>query len=269
MSEKLASSFQRRRRTRLLTKFSLFLLAFILFLGGILAAGENTFTIKEVSAEGAFRVNEKDLINASKEYLRQKKLLFLTKANHLFFDSDDMAEYLKKNFAPIEEILIERNFFKRGLRIVITERKAWAVWCQNSCFYLDNQGVLFQPAPRLFGELILKIADERPGDFHSGGQILNGEFFNSFKLFMEELASVQKIAVLSVRITPDNSFWLETAAGWQILLDSETDFNRAKENLKLFADSSALKEKLDNLDYIDLRFPDKGFYKFNTGILSL
>lgn len=262
MSEKLALGLKRRRRTRLLIRASVFLLALILFLGGILAIAESSFAIKEVSAKGASRINEKDLIAASKEYLEQEKFVFLTQANAFFFDSDFLAEELKKRFAPIEEISTERDFFQRGLQIVITERKAWAVWCQNACFYLDNQGVLFQAAPRLFGGLILKIADERPGDFQSGDQILNGEFFNLFKNFVEEIAKVQGITVLNVRITSDNSFWLETAAGWQILLDSETDFSRAKENLKLFADSAALKEKMGTLDYIDLRFSDKGFYKF-------
>lgn len=262
MSEKLASSFKRRRRTRLLVKFSVFLLVFILFLSAVLGIGENAFGINGVSAKGASRVGENNLIAVSKEYLKQEKFLFLTQANALFFDSDDMAEHLKKKFAPIEEVLIKRDFFKRGIRIEISERKAWAVWCRDSCFYLDNQGVLFQEAPRLFGELILKITDERPNDFHLSDQILNGEFFNSFETFVREIGEAHGVTVININITPDRSFWLETTGGWKILIDAETDFGRAKENLKLFADSAALKEKLGELDYIDLRFPDKGFYKF-------
>ena len=262
MSQKTVSNFKRRQRTRLSLKIFLAFLAFSGILGLSLLSVERAFKIKDISVSGASRA-EKDRVGESvRNFLDGKKAIFLSRANPFFFDKDELADYLKKEFPPIETVLVERDFLDKKLNLTLNERKGWAVWCAKSCFYLDNQGVLFQPAPQFFGSLILKIADERPREFSQGEQILDGNFFFSFKKFIEDAEKTGNTSIKSIKITADHSFWLETASGWKILVDTGTDFARANENLKLFADSTALKEKLGELDYIDLRFPDKGFYKF-------
>src|SRR3990167_8753180 len=216
MSQKTVSNFKRRQRTRLSLKISLAFLVFSGILGLSLLSVERAFKIKDISVSGASRA-EKDRVGESvRNFLDEKKAVFLSRANPFFFDKDELADYLKKEFPPIETVLVERDFLDKKLNLTLNERKGWAVWCAKSCYYLDNQGVLFQPAPQFFGGLILKITDERPQDFNQGGQILDGSFFASFKKFIEDAEKTGKTAIRNIKITPNRSFWLESSAGWKI-----------------------------------------------------
>jgi len=261
MSRKTVSSFKRRQRARLLFKIVLTLLVFSAVFGFSSLSIERAFKIEDISISGASRVDENKLAEAVRILLDGKKAFFLSEANPFFFDAEELTDYLKKEFPAIEDISAERDFLEKRLILTLSERKGWAVWCAKSCYYLDNQGVLFQPAPQFFGGLILKITDERPQDFNQGGQILDGSFFASFKKFIEDAEKTGKTAIRNIKITPNRSFWLESSAGWKIFIDEETNLDKAVENLGLFLDSEAFKNASGSVDYIDLRFPDKGFLK--------
>ena len=47
-----------------------------------------------------------------------------------------------------------------------------------------------------------------------------------------------------------------------MIIDAETDIEKSLENLSLALRSGEIKEKSNALEYVDLRFPDKVFYKF-------
>jgi len=134
------------------------------------------------------------------------------------------------------------------------------VWCKSICFYADSAGVLFERAPQFFGDLILKIADERPDDFGPGERIMDLTTIEGVQKLTSQIKKNNGVSLKSITIKTENELWLYTDGGFRIIIDSGTDFDRAYENFTIFL-KSADKNKINKIEYIDLRFQDKTFYK--------
>ncbi len=67
--------------------------------------------------------------------------------------------------------------------------------------------------------------------------------------------------ITRVYIKEDNFFQLLTKEGWRILIDDKNEPQITYENLSL-ALKEKIKDKRKNLDYIDLRFGNKVYFKY-------
>lgn len=200
--------------------------------------------------------------NLKSEELQSFVLSSFTDTSPLFV-TNKLVDALKLSFPRIAEVDLRRNIFKRTLEIGIIERKSWAVWCsdgESACFYIDETGTLFREAPAFSGGLVLKISDNRGIPRQLGDQFLDTQFLKTLQDFIIELEHTRQSHVTNITITRDLAFWITLSEGWKVVLDTETDITQALGNLDIFL-TSAIKDSISNLDYIDLRFSSKGFYK--------
>ena len=80
--------------------------------------------------------------------------------------------------------------------------------------------------------------------------------------FNERSASNEQMRSLQFTIgEQDRTVHAITRAGWEILLLEDTDPEAAYKNLELALERE-IKDKIASLDYIDLRFGNRIFYKF-------
>lgn len=255
MSKEIALKFRRHKRALFLKRLFLTVAFFITVSIGLFFGAYKVLTVENIKVSGAERLSGEDIADYAKE-----------KQGPLFLDSAELVEALKAQFSIINNAEIGRNFWKRALEIQIEERENWAVWCgtdpinteKERCFYIDEEGIIFKESPQFSGQLFLKIKDGRAYEFKEGSRVIDENFFKNLRNFLGHLESSSKISVKSIEINDGPEFWLYS--DFKIIVDPQTDFERALENIALFLDS-AEKEKVGQIEYIDLRFKDKIFYK--------
>jgi cell division septal protein FtsQ len=261
---KIVNQSKRRQRARSTRKFIFFLVFGLIFSAAAFIALDKKFQISEIAVSGANPINSQKITEETEKILEERKFFIFSRKDIFLTGIDDLVSRLQKQFAIASEISISRDFWRKKLEIAILEREKWAVWCwKESCFYADSSGVIFREAPQFSGNLVLKILDQREEPVTLGSRILDENLLNKLQNFIKTAAEKQKITINSIEIYPDLLFKLVASDGWKIILDSQTDIKLAIENFPILI-GSAIKDRLNRLDYIDLRFPDKSFFKLKN-----
>ena len=188
-----------------------------------------------------------------------------------------------QKFPILKRITVIRDFSQK-LSVEIEERKPEAIWClsstsdliatstaptADSCAFVDEKGFIFGSAPLFSGTIFLKFFDER-GQSTSTGVILgkpagigkemiSDAEFQKLRAFKDLLVK-NDINIVKIILRDEGIYEVYSREGWYILLNAKNEPNPSFNNLKLVLDTQ-IKEKRQKLEYIDLRFGKKVFFK--------
>lgn len=231
------------------------------------------FEIKEVRIAGLKTISE-DILREKINMELSKKIYFFAGQNNLFlFPAKKIKASFLKGFPKMKEISIRRAL-PNLLEIEIAEREAVAIWCDlasspqaeqvdssQSCFFIDGEGIIFESAPLVQGNLIFKVNDglERK-NIMIGEEVLAKDFmsglFRSKGIFEEGLGAIfPEFSVL-----PENILEAKSSLGWKIIFDSSFNFDSQIQALKKILDEIKPEEK-EKLEYFDLRIKGRIYYK--------
>jgi hypothetical protein len=135
-----------------------------------------------------------------------------------------------------------------------------------SCSFMDENGFIFQPAPSFSGGIFVKFIDQRQATSSSienaaiGKETISEPELQKLLSF-EKLLGSQAITVSKIILKKNGEYEIYLKEGWYILLNSKNEPNPSFNNLLLVLDSN-IKEKRPQLEYIDLRFGNKVFFKY-------
>lgn len=275
----LRPSRQRRRRKSIL-KLNFFLLGIFLFLGGVVGFFYiPKFRIGEISIEGANVLDKEQLKEEIAGWLKGKFFKIFPYNNIFIFPQAGITAGLLQKFPVLKKISFTRDF-SRKLSVLVGERKAEALWCLNktstspdsgepastsasqggdSCAFVDENGFIFQPAPSFSGGIFLKFFDEREKTSDIGEEMISASEFQKLLSFKEFL-NQNNMDVSQIVLKDNGEYEVNLKEGWHILLNSKNEPNLSFNNLKLILDSN-IKEKRPRLEYVDLRFGNKVFFK--------
>lgn len=256
---------RRRRKKRRMLRVFIFLFFFaVIFAGLVYVSYLPRFRVRSLSFSGLESINQEKAENITKSFLASKRFLFLPADSIFILPSQQLKKELSANFLKIKDIIIDKDY-SGFLNIKIKERQLWAILCSgeeaSSCFYADDQGFLFQKAPVFNGNVIRRFLDLRGNNFGPGNTFLEPGQLNKIKYFVDKYESVYGGKITEVILEPEGIYKMQTDKGWDIIIDSQTGQEEAFENMQI-ALSSEIKEKADALNYIDLRFGNKIYYKF-------
>ncbi len=108
-------------------------------------------------------------------------------------------EDLTKKLATFK---IDKEFWKRKIVINISERHQKLIWCfksTDSCFWIDEDGVLFDKAPKTSGNLIYAITDEGNRKPEIGARVIDESLWLNLNKIITIIADLN-IAVDSLTI---------------------------------------------------------------------
>lgn len=233
----------------------------------VIAAGISLFYIPSLRASsvtftGLDALNEAKLREDISNILSQKYFLIFPKNNIVFLPRKEISSLLA-GILRIEEFSIETGLPSK-LEIKVKERKSWAIWCQktgeavSSCALSDKKGFVFAAAPIFSGSAVLKILDGRGVDYF-GKNFIAPKKLNEIAAFGERLEKRLGEEISAVEIINDDELHLVLKSGRYLKFDFETDLQKAFDNLVLTLKN--LKDSRNKLEYIDLRFQDKIFYR--------
>lgn len=233
------------------------------------------FRIVNVNLFGGVLVTEEDVQEKTFEYLGGSYFWLFPKNNSFIYPKSGLEKYLKDNFKRIDNIDISLKNFQR-LSIVITERKHFAIWCQGlpvanpdeeTCYFIDKNSTLFAPAPNFSGDAYFKYY----GLLTDAGPI-GKEFISSTTQFSDLAEFVDETKKLSLKpqyviAKGGGEYVMKLYSGTDVQFDSKQPLKKTLENLNVLLSTDAL-SKLDKgnlpVDYIDLRFGNKLYYKLKS-----
>ncbi len=227
--------------------------------------------IKEIKISGNEKIVTNDIENTIFDHLNRKIIFFDTKSI-LLADLRKADESLLKNFPLIFQVELKRKLFNT-LLVNIKERERVAVFCQanqsspstegldlggqdNSCFSIDNEGVIFKENSE--EDSVLKIEKtDRVDNLILGKMVVEKGKMTKILKIKSELKNDFKILIKEALISGDR-LNVKTSEDWEIYFNLSKDLNWQITELEAILKEDITLAKRKNLKYIDLRF-DKIF----------
>lgn len=250
----------------------------VLAVGGIFFLPK--FKVQKFEITGAAEVSREALEKIARASVSDRLFGIFPKDRVFFVPTREIQSRILEAYPRIQDASVVHNF-PDILSITVKEREVWAVYCvqdignvnapasevniyevaTGSCRLIDTEGVGFAEAPDLRGSLLLRIYGPASKEFTEGQPMYDAESLKKMQVFSESLQAKLSLQLQEVELgSPyDESITFTTTAGWNILLDKKTDSELAVQNLALVLGKHVANQA--ELEYVDLRFPNKVFYK--------
>lgn len=195
---------------------------------------------------------------------------FLSRANILLYPKSLLEKDIPLEFPRVASASITSpSLLSNSITISVVERQPFALWCPSAqglsagdvCYYLDQNGFIFGQAPQSAtssGEYIFSggVSTSTP----IIGQTFAPGHTQGLVAFLESLAQAG-YAPLGAQVESDQDFIVPLQQGYSIYASFGEDPDTLVNNLKLILSSSALVGQTQDLEYIDLRFGDRVYFK--------
>jgi len=243
-------SLLKRRWFWILLVFFLIIAAvfyFVLFYPG--------FQVKNIMIFGNEKLKTQDLHNFVRN--NSSKRIFLVSKNKLEKD-------ILQNFPAVEKISIIKNF-PRTLVLEVSEKKAAAVYCPLAdgdgaeCFFIDKNGVAFEPSPPISDSLAVVEQEVKSGQIFAGEQVAADSIIKAVFEIQKSFKDNFNIDLVKALITSPVRLNIKTNEGWEVYFDlsSGSDINLQLTKLSLILKDEISQTSRKNLKYIDLRPKDR------------
>ena len=205
------------------------------------------------------------------------------KTNFLLYPKKQIKNELGNKFKRFSIVSIGLDNI-RTLKISVTEREGKYLWCGDivpilisdvtsyKCYFMDQEGYIFDEAPYFSGNVYFKFYGKNDVNLENPA----GTYFLENKF---DKIIIFKNALEKLNLNP-TAFWLndtgdanislssEPETGPKIIFKIDSDYEKIAENLQAAITTKVLQTKLktdfSSLLYIDLRFGNNVYYKFDN-----
>lgn len=286
-----------KKPRRLHTAWRLFFLC--LFLAAAAATwlyiflNDGRFVLRTIEVTGNHLLTNEALEAVTREALTGRRWLVFRRDRYWFYDPLTVASALRQRFGRLASVKVAASGWQT-LRLEVVERPTTALWClvelpiPANCFYLDATGLAFAQAPHFSWPPLLVITGSWPrlGGASTtpaagtviGSQPLPRSLFSRLIKLRSLLDSffagtvLAGVSVKQIAATPvgDLEFDLadETslARTFKIMVGRDQPDEEILTLLRVTLDAPSFEGELETgrtLEYFDLRFANKVFYRFH------
>ena len=274
---KVARLGNRRRKIRTI-KFGITVFVLLASVIGIVWLSHiEEVNIKTVVIVGNSVITKTQLEAIVEEQLKGTYGLLFPRTNILLFPKNSITADVRSAFDRIfyADIVVEDS---QTIKLIVKERQPFALYCGDTfidtqeisgqCYLLDERGFIFAKAPDFTGNIFFKYFGKTAAQINEDLQVVQGleympqDTFRDITLFLESFDELE-IEPSSFTRLNDDDFELRFKDGSYILFGVEQNLISILDNLQSVFESEVFLE-LENvqLDYIDLRFGNRIFYKF-------
>ena len=254
----------KRRRNILIFRCALAIVfVFSLVLGLSTLSEMDRILITSVKTQGNSVVTAKELITLAEESLSGRYFWLFPKKNSFIYPKRSIKAGVLDVFERVEEIEIKRDGPK-GIKMLIKEYSPDSLWCgdvigeSEQCYFMNNNGLIYGIAPFFSGNAFFRFYGSGVKRNPVGDTFLPNEF-EKYVFFTEMLRSIN-LEPIYLSILDETDFEVGFEDESRILVARESDLSQIVENLRSIIES----EDFSNdkvVDYIDLRFGNKIYYK--------
>lgn len=260
------------RRKRTIIGASILLGIAVIIISSSYVSALDGVTINVVEVEGVEVIDEIEIQEAVEEVIKGRYLGLYARSNALIYPKKRVLHTLIEEFPRIKDISVELDSID-VLHITITERDPYALWCgdehvpekppeDEECRFMDEEGVVYAEAPSFSGDVFLRLYGPREKD-----QFLGVSDYSRVANLIEYLREkdVEPI-VFYIRSGKSAEIEVTDPNGSESILyvDIERDPKETVRNLlTLYSElTTGLNKSIPQLEYVDLRFGNRVFYKF-------
>lgn len=227
--------------------------------------------VTEIKITGTKELNDFQLQQEVESSLEGKFFGLLPKDNYLLVSRGRVEKMLAEKYKKIRSVRVEKRF-PDTLTISIDERDSLLVWCkgENECFMLDEDGVAYNAAdfnsPELTQNKLLTINDRSSSEVLIGSEVIKKSYEDYILKIKDELGKlgVETESNFYVPSRMAEEIEIRSIGGYSILLSSQFTLESAMKTLAIVLEKEIPKEKISQLEYIDLRSEYKAFYKYKN-----
>ena len=251
----------RKKKIRLILYCSLGAIGAVGFLYFLFFSGY--FSIRAVSVSGVDSALAEEIKKISWAEL-EGSALFVSRRNVLLFSTNEISEKIKNEIPTLEVVTVKKRFIHNiAIEAKLREKKgiACAEAERTQCFYFDKNGVIFEESPEIVGAAILLFRDNSvfdsplPAEKYSKTTV---DFADNIKekLFEKTGVSITYFTFLN----NDGDIEAQTDKGFKIMMTVD---GQAEEQARIIKSvlENEIKDKINSLDYIDLRVENRAYYK--------
>lgn len=273
---KLDKNSQERRAARTKVLFIVLLIGIAVLAGLIAFFRQPSFQVGDISVQGAKSIDAEQVRSEAQKFLKGNRLVVIPRSNVLLISKRAVERHLLEQLPSLTHARVA--FANRtSLIVTVTEKKPDYVWCTtgNACYFVDDAGTVFSDAPTFSNGVYVTL---RGGNVSADQPIkatfADAETFDRIKAMLTNLrlTSVDVYGV-ELRDNGDLAFHIGSLNGVRVgsasylLSVKTTDPQDLIDNLQLILKDSAFSDHLQAkgvlLEYLDLRFPGKIYYKFS------
>ncbi len=274
---------KRNRRAMRLRLIILFSVLFISIIGGLSYFSANTrINLIKIEVTGNSIIDGDKLEQSVKDKLSGRYLRLFSRSNFLIYPHDGIYKSLQKEFPRIENLLVTREGFNK-LKINITERAGSYLYCGtaipenkedvgDNCYFVNNDGYIFDKAPYFSGDIYFKYYMKIDGDIANplGSQMISVDHFHELVRFMDGITTLGlKPSYIVIDEKGICSLYLKSTGenpNPKIMFKNDNNLTTILNNFSIAMSkqefANEINTKYDTLLYIDLRFKNKVLYKF-------
>lgn len=255
----------RRRRTRLFVIAGIVLLVMLLIAGIHYIAYRPSLRIQEISVRGTRLQNPSHVETFVRERLRDDSFRYVPLDGIFSYPRAELQAAIPREFPRLHSVRIGRAAIASTRLIInVDERDIFATWCDEvatRCYVFDESGFIFADATAV---------SERPESSYtfSGGidgdpigkTFLGGRLHQTMDLLQRLREG--RFVPLSVHVDSAEDFSVRLQNGYVIKASFSQDIDTIIHNLELIAVAPAIRGRDAELEYIDLRFGNRVYYKF-------
>lgn len=269
---------RRRRRNVIASIFCIGVIVLCTVLFFILRKGE--WQISEVYVYGGESISQDQVEDAIWDELSGKYIYVFPRTSLFIYPSGAITDGVMGNFSRIKDVELDLEL-PRTLHVTLEEYKPYALWCERKekgiydpvaistdtdirkgdCYYIDNQGYIFDEAPSFREGIYFMYIGGVSNPLRS--YIFVDDYFIKFEAFRKQVQDIG-LSSQALIINEDETFVMELTEGGVILLDKDIPLGVAYDNLaSVLKDPDAGFVSRDKIEYIDLRYLRKVYYKIN------
>ncbi len=282
LSSPRLKELKNKKKRDLRNKILFFIFLFLVFLFGLSFASRiKKININNIQISGNKVIDTKDIEESVKNTISGRYLGLFSKSNFLIYPRKKIEHNLALKFKRLKDISVNINDFQT-ITISVNEREGEYLWCGNTppqnqgdtpdCYFLDDEGYFFDQAPYFSGEVFFKFYGlNNPASGDLLGTYFLPDYFNKIILLKENIEKMKlKPAFFYLENTDDADIYLSSNNTLtdkpKIIFKINSDYEKMIANLQTVVATdplaSNLKNKYNSLQYIDLRFGNKVYYKF-------
>lgn len=233
-------------------------------IGGLgLASHAERFAIKDVSIQGAEKVPANALTASVQSAISDDFWKIFAKKNIFLYPERDIEEKLSAEFPRIKEVELSRpGLLAQAVVVTVEERLPYAKWCAaEDCYFMDAGGFIFAEAdsqqtttPYVFRDGLL------PGREPIGQTFLLGRL--STIVHFLELLKQAGYEPQGITVENEKDFSVPLAGTFTLRVLFDTDGEKTIHDLRLALEADSVRDRVDELEYVDMRFGNRVYYKF-------
>lgn len=235
------------------------------------------FRIARVDVEGNKLVKTEDIRDTIRFSIRGFVYGVIPADHIVFFPKKDLRVKLADKNPRLDQIFFYRDSVD-VLKISVTERRPIALWCvDEECSFVDNDGYVYAKAPKFSKGVFMEWSLSTTTASFKNRQPIEPEYFAKLISDVEELSKILKAASSNrwqiIRAEKGeaedwNIFVIDKTdpqvSSWKIILNGHTATGKIKSALVAALkgmDAEAGAGSLPLIDYADIRFENKVFYR--------